>query len=189
MWFKNLLAEIRHSTQKNPKRSVWIDSYPCKMYRSNISTLIRKKYYQSHCISLPRILWQHSKSLAGSGRKIPGWLKCLKIKPSEILKRPKYLQCSIIGEKNICVLSESKIVSCPLKQNEEIILHIVARITKDTKLEWEVKLSRLLLQRILGLYVMSYNFLKSRTIDQPKLLSSWGMRGGKLISVKNFSAQ
>ena len=42
---------------------------------------------------------------------------------------------------------------------------------------------------ILGLHVTSHHFLKSKTKEPLKLLSSSGMRGGKFISVNNFSAQ
>ena len=38
-------------------------------------------------------------------------------------------------------------------------------------------------------YTLRHHFLKSKTKGPPKLLSSSDMRGGKFISVNNFSAQ
>ena len=43
--------------------------------------------------------------------------------------------------------------------------------------------------KILGFTVTSSDFLKSKTKEQPKLLSPSAMRGGKFISVHKFSVE
>ena len=77
----------------------------------------------------------------------------------------------------------------PLKCLEEKYLFIILTVAKKGWVETRCSICPKESERSFSQCTWRHHFLKSKTKEPPKLLSSSGMRGGKFIFVNNFSAQ